>query len=82
MNYPYDLRTIQAATALRQYHADRQAKSHELLRLAGTEPQGWLSQQRCWLLCTLGRQLVKWGEQLKQYGLPEPQPLGTGMGGS
>ena len=73
MEYTYDLRAIQAATALRQYRAERQAESREL---------HWLSQQRCWLLCTLGRQLVKWGEQLKQYGLPEPQPLGTSMGGS
>ena len=29
---------------------------------------GWLSQRSCWLLCQLGRWLVKMGQLLQSYG--------------
>jgi hypothetical protein len=32
---------------------------------------GWVREQRCWLLCQLGRLLTRVGQQLEHYGAPQ-----------
>jgi hypothetical protein len=51
------------------------AESRKLLRQVGIEPQGWFSQQRCWLFCQIGHLLVAMGKQLQHYALPQPVQL-------
>jgi hypothetical protein len=47
------------------------ADDWRLLR-QGQERHGWLSQKGCWLLCQLGRLLVKAGQQLQAFGTARP----------
>jgi hypothetical protein len=50
----------------RQRHdAETYAANWRLLQ--GTQELNWLGQQRCWLLCQVGRALVWSGHQLQRY---------------
>lgn len=58
----------------RRQEAMRQAEVWRTLhqgRARASRP-GWLYGQRCWLLCQLGRLLVRVGQQLEGYGLSQP----------
>jgi len=57
--------------ALRQ-DADKWRMLH-----AGRRPAGWLSKQRCRLLCQVGRWLVRWGRMLQNQGHTSPRLAGT-----
>jgi hypothetical protein len=50
----------------------RQAEHWRLLRRVRGDHRGWLSKQGCWLLCQLGRMLVRVGRRLERYGAPQP----------
>ena len=41
----------------------------------GLTPPGWLSRQRCRLMCRLGKALVSMGERLVRSSLPQPLSL-------
>jgi len=53
----------------------RQAEVRRLQREAMAGRQGWLSQQRGWVLCQVGRWLESLGQRLQQYGLPQTSSL-------
>ena len=53
--------------ALRRQDMRRDAQQWRLARWAGSRPV-WLSQRGCWVLCQIGRWLVRVGEQLQSYG--------------
>lgn len=55
--------------------AIHEAGIRRLLRGAGIDRQGWLSKQGRLLLCRMGHLLVRWGQQLQRYGLPQTTPF-------
>jgi hypothetical protein len=57
----------------------REAELRRLQRLARRAHPGWLSQQRCRLLCQLGNFLVSLGVRLLHTDLPQPRPAGEQM---
>ena len=59
---------------LRVREERRQAELRRLQREAQQAHEGWLSRQRCWVLCQVGRFLVSLGVRLLQAGLAQPQP--------
>ena len=62
---------------LRVQEEQRLAELRRLQREARQAHPGWLSRQRCWLLCQLGRFFVSLGTRLLQAGLREPLPSAT-----
>ena len=60
--------------AAKTRHADirREAERWRRTRIGRSD---WLHRQGCWLLCWLGRMLVRLGRRLEHYGAP---PVGTG----
>lgn len=56
---------------LRRDDERRQAEAWRLWRLARQGERSWVSQRGCWLLCQLGRALVRLGRQLEGYGLSQ-----------
>jgi hypothetical protein len=61
---------------LRVQEEQRQTELRRLQSAARKAPQGWLSRQRCWLLCQLGSLFVSLGVRLLDSGLPRPLPVG------
>jgi hypothetical protein len=59
---------------LRVQEERRQAKLRRLQQEARGAHPGWLSRQRCWLLCQIGNLFVSLGTRLLQAGLQEPLP--------
>jgi hypothetical protein len=59
---------------LRVQEERRQAELRRLQGEAQQAHQGWLSRQRCWLLCQVGGFFVSLGVRLLQAGLVQPQP--------
>jgi hypothetical protein len=70
-----DHRAAMAWMEMNREEAHRLAEPEKLRRLAGLEEQSWFDQQRCWLLCRLGRLLVALGERLEQYAIPQSVPI-------
>jgi len=62
-------------TDLRVAEVLQQAESRRLLREAGIARQG------CWLLCQLGRFLIKVGHRLERHGLSQTISLERQMSG-
>jgi hypothetical protein len=56
---------------VKRKEAVRRAEVWRSTRAAMAGRRGWLSQQGCWLLCRLGRLLVRWGQRLQAYGTPQ-----------
>jgi hypothetical protein len=61
---------------LRVQDERRQAELRRLQREARKAHPGWLSRQRCWLLCQLGNLFVSLGVRLLHAGFPQPLPAG------
>jgi hypothetical protein len=59
--------------SLHRREAMRRAEAWRLLRQAGLQRRGWLPRPGCWLLCQLGRLLVRAGRRLQEFG-SSPQP--------
>ena len=64
---------------LRVQEERQQAELRGLQREAAKARPGWLSRQRCRLLCQVGNLLVSLGVRLLRAGLPQPLPLGEQM---
>lgn len=62
LQYQYDL------DQLRRQDARRDAAKWRLLH-QGQSHSTWLSRRICWLLCQLGRWLVRLGQQLQHQGV-------------
>ncbi|MBN1580671.1 MAG: hypothetical protein JXA89_08195 [Anaerolineae bacterium] len=63
-----------------QRRADRRrdAERWRLLRQGRRRSeQDWLSRQGCWLLCQLGRWMVRLGQGLQRAGAYQPGPMPT-----
>lgn len=71
----FEFRQAEALNEMRIREAQRWAESCRLLRQADLAQTGWLTRQRCWLFCQLGRWLVALGRRLEQYGLPSSSPF-------
>jgi hypothetical protein len=81
--YWADYRMAKAVVDLCIREAHVQAECRHWLRQAMPVRQGGLSQQACWLAHQSGCLLVRLGERLQRYGLPQPLPLeGEVTGGS
>ena len=72
-DFPFGERLMQ----LRVEEEQRQAKMHRLQKEAGGVHQGWLSRQRCLLLCQLGRLFASVGQWLWEHGQWPPLPQET-----
>jgi hypothetical protein len=61
------------AAAAKARHADirREAERWRQTRITRS---GWLSRQGYWLMCQLGRALVRLGQRLANYGSPVARP--------
>jgi hypothetical protein len=67
-----------SARALMNMHLEkRQLWGEEIVmrQQTGLTPPGWLSRQRCRLMCRLGKALVSMGERLVRSSLPQPLSL-------
>ena len=53
---------------LRRHDAETRADRWRLTRLATGSQLDWVSRQRCWLLCQLGRTMVQLGRRLEAQG--------------
>jgi hypothetical protein len=76
-DFPFGERLMQ----LRVEEEQRQAEMSRLRHEAGHVQQGWLSRQRCSLLCRLGRLFGSLGVWLWEHGqwpvLPQETPANT-----
>jgi hypothetical protein len=76
-DFPFGERLMQ----LRVEEEQRQAEMHRLQKEAGGVHQGWLSRQRCLLLCQLGRLFGSLGVWLWERGqwpvFPQETPADT-----
>jgi hypothetical protein len=70
-----DLRAVNALMGMRLAEAQRDAEFRDLRQQAGLADQGWLHQQRCWLLCQVGKTLTTLGHRVERIGLPESFPV-------
>ena len=70
-----DLRAIHALMDMRLDEAQQQTEYRKLWQQARLAHQGWLYQQRRWLLCQVGQLLTALGQRLEQLGLPESLPI-------
>jgi hypothetical protein len=70
-----DLRAVNALMDMRLNEAQQQAESRNLRQRAGRAEQGWLYEQRCWLLCQVGQLLTSLGQRFEQFELPESFPI-------
>lgn len=50
----------------RRAEMQRDATIWRLLRQRGRRPRHWLARQRCWLLCQVGRWMVRLGQELQR----------------
>ena len=65
------------------YHRIEKARRRDLandaakwrLLRAGRRTSGWLDRQRCWLLCQVGRWLVRLGRTLQSSGRYDLHPV-------
>lgn len=64
---------------LRVQEERHQAELRGIQREAANAHPGWLSRQRCRLLCQVGNLFVSLGVRLLRAGLPQPLPLGEQM---
>lgn len=64
-----EFRLAEELMQMRKEGAQQWSESRLLLRQANLVRPSWFSQQRCWLLCQLGRMLVALGERLERYAL-------------
>ena len=56
----------------------RDAELWRLLRLGRSRAkQCWLVRKGCWLLCQIGRWMVKLGQELQRAGAYRPGPMAT-----
>jgi len=51
------------------------AEMFRLLRQGRRRQQTWIARQGCWILCQLGRWLVRLGQQLQNAGMYRQHPL-------
>jgi hypothetical protein len=56
---------------IKRQEALRSAQAWRLARLATAQHPGWFRRQECWLLCQLGRAMVRLGRRLLEYGTPQ-----------
>jgi hypothetical protein len=55
----------------------RDAEVWRLLRQSGRLPRHWLARKGCWLLCQVGRWMVRLGQELQRAGAYRPGPMTT-----
>ena len=53
----------------------RDAEVWRLLQLSRRRPQHWLARKGCWLLCQVGRWMVRLGQELQRAGTYRPGPM-------
>jgi hypothetical protein len=75
-----EFRLAEELMEMRKEGAQQWSESCHLLRQAKLVRPSWFSQQRCWLLCQLGRMLVALGERLERYALARSLSFGGEMG--
>jgi hypothetical protein len=69
--YPYNVDIHLRIEARRRAEERQQAELWRLMRRGRQRRQSWLSRHGCWMLCRLGRALVRLGRQLESYGRPQ-----------
>jgi len=53
----------------------RDAEVWRLLHKGGHQPEHWLHQKRCWLLCQVGRWMVRLGREMERAGTYRVGPI-------
>ena len=53
----------------------RDAEVWRLLQLGKCRPRPWLASKGCWLLCQVGRWMVRLGQRLERAGTYRPGPM-------
>jgi hypothetical protein len=59
----------------RRAEVRRDAEVWRLLRAGGRRPRRWLASKGCWLLCQIGRWMVRLGQDLQRAGAYRPGPM-------